>query len=112
MTELSEYICAPLNTSTGIVNRLEKKKMVQRIRGNEDRRVVNIVLTPEAEASIEEEKKLISYYLCEINKTLTEEEKTVGMSIINKIISTLRKEKSGQSKSVNTVKRVKRINIE
>ncbi len=112
MTELSEYICAPLNTSTGVISRLEKKNMVQRIRGNEDRRVVNIVLTPAAEAFIEEEKKLLSFYLNEIYKALTEEEKVVGMSIISKIINTLKKGKSGENHSGDTVKRVKRINIE
>ncbi len=112
MTELSEYICAPLNTSTGVVSRLETKKMVQRIRGNEDRRVVNIVLTSTAEAFIEEEKKQLSYYLNELYKALTEEEKVVGMSIFNKIITTLKKGRSEQNQSGDTVKRVKRINIE
>ncbi len=112
MTELSEYICAPLNTSTGVISRLEKKNMVQRVRGNEDRRVVNIVLTSAAEAFIDEEKRLLSFYLNEIYKALTEEEKVVGMSIINKIITTLKNGRTGQNQSGDAVKRVKRINIE
>ncbi len=112
MTELSEYICAPLNTATGVVSRLEKKNMVERIRGNEDRRVVNIVLTSAAEAFIEEEKKLFGFYLNEIYKLLTEEEKAAGMSIINKVINVLKKGKTKETRDNNSVKKVKRINID
>lgn len=112
MTELSEYICAPLNTATGVVSRLEKKNMVERIRGNEDRRVVNIVLTPAAEVFIDEEKKLFAYYFGEIYKVLTDEERAAGINIIGKVINILKKGKSGQNEDKNTVKRVKRINIE
>jgi DNA-binding MarR family transcriptional regulator len=111
MTELSEYICAPLNTATGVVSRLEKKIMVERVRGNEDRRVVNIVLTSAAEAFIEEEKKLLGYYFNEIYKSLTGEEKAAGISIINKVISVLKKGKSKETQD-NTNKKVKRINID
>ena len=32
MTEIAEYIMAPLNTTTGVIARLEKKLMVERIR--------------------------------------------------------------------------------
>lgn len=112
MTELSEYICAPLNTATGVVGRLEKKNMVERIRGNEDRRVVNIVLTPAAQAFIDEEKKLAAYYFGEIYKALTEEERAAGINIIGKVISILKKGKPGQGEDNGTVKRIKRINIE
>ncbi len=112
MTELSEYICAPLNTATGVVGRLEKKKMVERIRGNEDRRVVNIVLTPAAQAFIDQEKKLFAYYFGEIYKALTDGEREAGINIIGKVINILKKGKSGQNEDKSKIKRVKRINIE
>ena len=47
MTEVAEYINAPLNTATGVINRLEKKKLVQRMRDSEDKRIVKISLTEE-----------------------------------------------------------------
>jgi DNA-binding MarR family transcriptional regulator len=45
MSQIAEYLNAPLNTTTGIVSRMEKKKMVQRIRNGNDKRVVTIMLT-------------------------------------------------------------------
>ena len=112
MTELSEYICSPLNTVTGVVSRLEKRNMVERVRGNEDRRVVNIVLTPAAKAFLEEVKKLLLYYMDEIYKLLTDDEKATGISIINKVISILKTRKPGQNSEGNSPKRVRRIQID
>lgn len=112
MTELSEYICSPLNTVTGVVSRLEKRNMVERVRGNEDRRVVNIVLTPAAKAFLEEVKKLLLYYMDEIYKLLTADEKATGISIINKVISILKTRKPGQNSEGNSPKRVRRIQID
>ena len=55
MTEIAEYIMAPLNTATGVIGRLEKKLMVERIRSAEDRRIVLITLTEAAHKVIEME---------------------------------------------------------
>lgn len=112
MTELSEYITSPLNTVTGVVSRLEKRNMVERVRGNEDRRVVNIILTPAAKAFLEEVKKLMIYYLDEIYKLLTDDEKAAGISIINKVISILKNGKPGPNSEGNSPKRVRRIQID
>ncbi|OPX44938.1 transcriptional repressor MprA [Ruminiclostridium hungatei] len=112
MTEISEYICAPLNTATGVVGRLEKKNMVERLRGSEDRRVVNIVLTPAALAFIAEEKELFGFYFRELYNALTDEEKGCALNIINKVMTVLKKGKSGENPPVEAAKRVKRINIE
>jgi len=112
MTEISEYICAPLNTATGVVGRLEKKNMVERLRGSEDRRVVNIVLTPAALAFIAEEKELFAFYFRELYNALTDEEKGCALNIINKVMTVLKKGKSGEKPPVEASKRVKRINIE
>jgi len=112
MTEIAEYITAPLNTTTGVVGRLEKKLMVERRRGNEDRRVVNIVLTKTAEEFIDQEKKFIEYYFKEVYKELTGEEKKAAISIFNKVVSTLKKGKKGLNGEPQEAKKVKRIIIE
>lgn len=109
MTEIAAYINAPLNTTTGVVGRLEKKMMVERKRGNEDRRVVNIVLTKKAEDFITQEKKDIEFYFNEVYKALTEEERIATVNIINKVVSILQQQKL---KEDETVKKVKRIIIE
>lgn len=112
MTEISDYINAPLNTTTGVVSRLEKKLMVERIRDEKDRRVVNIVLTKKAKEFVAKEKKLIEYYFKEVYKALTDEEKVAAMSIFNKVISVLKQGKNMVSEDRNTVKKIKRIIIE
>lgn len=112
MTEIAEYINAPLNTATGVVGRLEKKLMVERRRGNEDRRVVNIVLTNTAEAFINQEKESIEYYFKKVYKALTEEEKVSAMSIISKVITVLKEGKDSKKDEDAAVKKIKRIVIE
>ena len=42
MTEIAEYIHVPLNTATGIINRMEKNDFIIRTRSKEDKRVVLI----------------------------------------------------------------------
>ncbi|AOT72546.1 MarR family winged helix-turn-helix transcriptional regulator [Geosporobacter ferrireducens] len=112
MTEISDYINAPLNTTTGVISRLEKKLMVERKRDDEDRRVVNIVLTEKAEAFIDQEKKIIEYYFREVYKVLTDEEKLAAMNIFNKIISILKQGRNKEKEENQTAKKVKRIIIE
>lgn len=112
MTEVADYVNVPLNTATGVVGRLEKKMMVERRRGNEDRRIVNIVLTNKAEEFIEQEKKVIEYYFKEVYKALTQEEKVVAMSIFKKVISALKLGENRVKQEDKVVKKVKRIIIE
>jgi len=112
MTEISDYINAPLNTTTGVVSRLEKKLMVERKRDNEDRRVVNIVLTKKANEFIDQEKKVIGYYFKEIYKALTDEEKVATMNIFKKVTSVLKQEKDRAKVDHKAPKKVKRIIIE
>jgi DNA-binding MarR family transcriptional regulator len=83
MSELSEYINAPMSTSTGIVDRLVKKKLLIRDRSEEDRRIVTIRLTPDGEALIGRLKQYWLNISATILNNLSLEEKLV----INKIVS-------------------------
>lgn len=112
MTEIAEYICAPLNTATGVIGRLEKKIMVERLRDKEDRRIVNIVLTKEAEDFIEQEKKTIYHYFEEVVKVLSEDEKKAAFSIFTKVVSVFKNDKLTAGNIDKAEKRVKRITIE
>ena len=112
MTEIADFISAPLNTTTGVVGRLEKKMMVERRRGIEDRRVVNIVLTKKAKEVICEEKKIIEYYFEKVYKALTAEEKVAAMSIFSKVVTVVKLEKNKAKEESKAVKKVKRIIIE
>jgi DNA-binding MarR family transcriptional regulator len=111
MTEIAEYIIAPLNTATGVISRLEKKLMVERIRSVEDRRIVLITLTEAASSIIELKKAIITKYFIEIYGTLTEDEIVSALSIYNKVIGVF-KERVNPVKEEIPVRKIKKINIE
>lgn len=111
MTEVAEYIHAPLNTATGVITRLEKKQIAQRQRDVEDKRVVFISLTTLGEAFVKKEIEELTYYFKALNAELDEEEKRVMYSVLNKAIKIL---KQGTKKPEEMIKSkpVKRITIE
>ena len=112
MSEVAEYINAPLNTATGVITRLEKKMIVERTRDTEDKRIVMINLTQNGQEFIKDEKKQIEYYVKKVYNSLTEEEKSVAISIVNKVIHTLKVGMDRSEDKENPVKKVKKIKIE
>jgi DNA-binding MarR family transcriptional regulator len=112
MTEISEYIKAPLNTTTGVVGRLEKKEMIERIRSSEDRRIVQIVLTDKAKQFINKEKEIIIHYFKKVHDMLTEDEKKAAISIFGKINEVLNQGIKESKPEGGEAKKVKRIIIE
>lgn len=111
MTEIAEYINSPLNTATGVIARLEKKLMVERIRSVEDRRIVLITLTELADNVIKKEKEMIAKYLIKIYGRLTEEEISSALSIYNKVIGVFKEIKDPVKEDI-PVKKLRKITIE
>lgn len=111
MTEIAEYINAPLNTATGVIARLEKKQMIERIRSVEDRRIVLITLTQVANTVIHKEKDMIIKYLIEIYGRLTEEEISSALSIYNKVLGVFKEIKNPVKEDI-PVKKIRKIIIE
>lgn len=111
MTEVAEYIGAPLNTATGVVSRLEKKKLVQRIRDTEDKRIVKISLTGAGKHYFEEEKKLILRYFNALVSELTTEEERAIYRVMEKFLGLLKKGISEEAAPI-AEKKTRRINIE
>ncbi|MBZ9688568.1 MarR family transcriptional regulator [Clostridium estertheticum] len=112
MTEIAEYIIAPLNTTTGVIARLEKKLMVERVRSDEDRRIVLITLTDVAKIVIEKEKAMITKYIIEIYGKLTQEEISSALSIYNKILVVFKEGVNPVKEEETPVKKLRKINIE
>ena len=112
MTEIAEYIMAPLNTATGVIARLEKKLMVERIRSAEDRRIVLITVTEAASTVIEKEKAMIAEYFIKIYGVLNEEEISSALSIYKKVIGVFKESKNAIKEEEIPVKKVKKIIIE
>ena len=111
MSEVADYINAPLNTATGVISRLEKKLIVERIRDIQDKRVVMISLTEIGKDFILNEKKCIEYYFRKIYDALTEEEKMAAISVVTKVISILKSDMN-KNEEKKPSKKVKRITIE
>jgi DNA-binding MarR family transcriptional regulator len=51
MTDISENLNSPLSTLTSVVDKLVEKKFLTRVHSAEDRRVVNVTLTPKGKNS-------------------------------------------------------------
>jgi DNA-binding MarR family transcriptional regulator len=51
MTDISENLNSPLSTLTSVVDKLVEKKFLTRVHSVEDRRVVNVTLTPKGKSS-------------------------------------------------------------
>lgn len=60
MSRIAEYVNVPLNTATGIVDRMERRSWVYRQRSPEDKRVVTIVL---AEEGLECMKRILQEFI-------------------------------------------------
>jgi len=113
MTEIAEYIIAPLNTATGVISRLEKKLMVERIRSAEDRRIVLITLTEAASTVIEKEKAMITKYIMKIYGSLTEEEISSALSIYKKVLQVFKESKNlVEEEEEIIVKKLRKIVVE
>ncbi|TGE34715.1 MarR family transcriptional regulator [Desulfosporosinus fructosivorans] len=89
MSQISDYINAPLSTTTGLVNRLVKNGYLQRERSDEDRRIVAIRLTDKGKSMMTEVKESIGSYLERINAVLSAEERQALFQIFMKIMEAL-----------------------
>ncbi|MFJ7668915.1 MarR family winged helix-turn-helix transcriptional regulator [Lysinibacillus sp. NPDC097195] len=77
-TEIADFFSVTPGAVTSMCDKLEKLNFIHRIRENEDRRVVNMVLTPDGEQKVQEiflkfpQEKLtdIAKVLTEVNKLM------------------------------------------
>lgn len=108
MTEIAEYIHVPLNTATGIINRMEKSELIVRTRSKEDKRVVLIGFS---EKGMTQFKKLVNemmYYGMKVMGSLTKEEIELFTKMTTKVLEILKQEKRKEA----APKKVRKIAIE
>ena len=74
MTEIAEYIHVPLNTATGIINRMEKNELLVRTRSKEDKRVVLIEFSERGMAQFQKLVNELMYYGMQVMSSFTKEE--------------------------------------
>ena len=109
MSMIADYINVPLNTATGIVSRMEKKKLIARYHSEDDKRVVKIAITDEGTRHIGSILKEIMRYVQVVMDRLTPEEMKTLFQTVTKIMEAL---EESSRKEQNTEVKVKKITIE
>ena len=108
MTEIAEYILVPLNTATGIINRMEKNELIVRTRSQEDKRVVLIGFSERGMAQFQNLVNEMMYYGMKIVSSFTKEEMDLFYKMTTKVKEILRQEKRKEE----TPKKIRKITIE
>lgn len=108
MTEIAEYIHVPLNTATGIINRMEKNELIVRTRSKEDKRVVLIGFSEKGMTQFQNLINELLYYGMKVMSSFTKEEIALFYKMMTKVKEILRQEK----KKEETSKKVRKITIE
>src|SRR5690606_37488402 len=83
--DLSTKMYLAFSTTTDLVDRMEKTKLVQRVRDEQDRRVVRIHLLPEGERIIQEVIEQRRHYLRNIMDDFDVEEATDLVRLLKKL---------------------------
>lgn len=111
MTQVAEYLNAPLNTATGIVTRMEKRGLVNRERSTADKRVVTIKLTDEGSSTIRDILKEITHYGQLLMDSFTPEEVRLVFKLMDKVMDTLRRD-AGKTEAKQPEPKIRKIMIE
>lgn len=112
MSQIAEYIHAPLNTATGIVSRMEKKQMVIRERALEDKRIVTARL---GEKGIQQMQYLIqevTRYAGLAAQAFTSEEMELLFKMTGKLMEILKQGQKKEQMEAKEEKKVRKIIIE
>lgn len=74
ISRLAQYIGSANSTVSGIVDRLEKMKLVKRVRSEDDRRVIYVALTDEYRSMHKSMEPNVSAYLAKLLRALPGQE--------------------------------------
>ncbi|MCR5687246.1 MAG: MarR family transcriptional regulator [Lachnospiraceae bacterium] len=108
MSEIAEYIHVPLNTATGIVGRMEKSGLIERMRSETDKRIVLIRFSEKGLAQFNRLIGELMGYAMKIMGAFSAEEMKVLETMMAKVKDVLKNEK----KKEETHKKVRRIAID
>jgi len=112
MSELAGDMNAPLSTATGIGARLEKRKLVERQRHPQDKRVITLRLTPEGQNLAARARAQIDALLHRIGEALTPDEMQQLMGLVQKIFVALQSQAPATPGAKPETTAVRRIVIE
>ena len=90
--DLSKQYHIPPSTLTGIIDRLESKNLIKRLRTNKDRRVVELITTLEGEKAIEKHIKEDKLFSENFFNTLGHDKKEKLKELLGELLSSINKE--------------------
>ncbi|WP_080797748.1 MarR family winged helix-turn-helix transcriptional regulator [Arabiibacter massiliensis] len=112
MSRLAEYVGVPLNTATGIVNRLEKRGLVQRWRSEQDKRVMVVRITEQGSAQVASVLEAVGSTLGRVFEGLDDEERRVLLKVVGRLPALLAQEAGEREGAAHGKGGMKRIAIE
>ncbi len=90
--DLSKQYSIPPSTLTGIIDRLEKKKLIERLRTNIDRRSIELVATPEGKTAVEKHIKEDKLFSNNFFNTLEQEKKEMLKELLEELLNNVKKD--------------------
>ena len=92
MTRFADQLYMTPASITGLVDRLEAEKLVERERDGEDRRVVNVRITQKGKENLEVGLKLYNHFMRRALKSLSKEEAAQLVDLLSKLAEAAGKE--------------------
>lgn len=86
--QIAETLCLETSTISGVLDRMQKKKLIERVVNKEDRREVRVVITKKGKMLKEPIQEIIEEVNREVLKNYTEEQITVLKDNLRAIAST------------------------
>jgi DNA-binding MarR family transcriptional regulator len=96
ITDISEELGCTAGAATGMTDRLEEKGLVQRVRSAEDRRIVQVVLTEEGKARLEQIRHNFEKLAFQALYEIPEERLQDMIETVQEITKTMQKHAGGE----------------
>ena len=90
--DISKQYNIPASTATGIIDRLETKNYVKRIRNNIDRRTVELIITEDGQLVVENHINQDKIFTHNLFNSLEEDKKIVFKQLLLELIKNVEKE--------------------
>ncbi len=90
--DLSKEYGIPPSTLTGIIDRLESKKLIERSRASADRRAVELLVTQEGKAVVERHIKEDMLFSKNLFNTLDKEKKEMLQELLQELLQKVKKD--------------------
>lgn len=90
--DLSKRYNIPPSTLTGIIDRLENKKLIERVRTNIDRRAIELIPTPEGKRIVEQHVEEDQRFSRNLFNTLEQEKKKKLKELLGELVSNVNKD--------------------